>query len=284
MVLTIVQLSSKEDNVDFGRATIDAVQTMLHKFGKQKVSIAQGYLEQKINDYAFLYDAVTLAKNVAFFGQEAQNLFDIGNSTELMHNRVIGQLMYEYHMLGCEVSSIPTNCLKPKRHDLNIGEVRCEVKTIQTFGEFESVRPGRGRLSPSYHSSLMKTISNDVEDTQEQVGKEGMIVLSFWSYMLNGLLEAYFDERRPLPTVPPLTPPPNTTLVLLTSNDASRNHYVTFSTHSVISSIEAILNDIQSNGVPEFQIPLVHSGIEITIGTGNIAHSTAGLFFPLGKL
>jgi hypothetical protein len=114
-----------------------------------------------------MYDSVALARYVSLLGSKAENLLDIGDSTTLMHNRVMAQVMREYNDVGCNVDSKPQNFLGKKRHDFNIENICCEVKTIQIFGELERFVAGGQKLTDSFHGSLVNSFRHDLEKAKE---------------------------------------------------------------------------------------------------------------------
>ncbi len=140
--------------------------------------IIQTYLDTDRKEIEFFNDIILLAKYLFFIPQESNYLLKIGDGTELMHNKIAAQILYEYSQFGYQVDSIPKNYLLPKRHDFNVGEYRCEVKTIQSLGKLEKTLFGRMRLTEDSASSLLQGIIDDVEIATKQVGKEGIIILS----------------------------------------------------------------------------------------------------------
>lgn len=216
---------------------IDALDRMLDIWGQKRIPIAEGYLEQKINDYPFLYDAVGLALYVSRLGQHAYNLFEVGESTTLMHNRVIAQTMSEYASLGCKVNSRPVDFLSPRRHDFDVMNLRCEVKTVQALGKLERFVLGGRKLSSSTYETLTASLRDHLGKAREQAGRDGMIFLSFWSYALNGLLEATFRDEKLLQTVIP-PPTQNTTVLCITSFNAFLDYYVVLRGDLALSILE----------------------------------------------
>jgi len=57
------------------------------------------------------------------------------------------------------------------RHDFNIENIRCEVRTIQTFGNLERFVAGDHTLTDSCYASLVLSLTRDLEKAKEQVGK-----------------------------------------------------------------------------------------------------------------
>jgi hypothetical protein len=272
-------LRDDEEHINLGTNLVQTINRMLSRWGDRKNGIADGYIRYKINDYTFLYDSVALARYVSLLGSRAENLLDIGDSTTLMHNRVIAQLMQEYSDVGCNVDSKPQNFLGKKRHDFNIEKIRCEVKTIQTFGELERFVAGGQKLTDSFHASLVNSFRHDLEKAKEQVGREGVIIVSFWSYKINGVLNAFFNQQQPLTFLPPV-PSTNITILTLPTREAFRDCYVTLNTDHVVSELGRIFNHIQAHGVHNIHFYLMREGLTIRATTAPVAGASVGFTFP----
>jgi hypothetical protein len=262
-------LREDEEHIDLGTRLVHTINSMLSRWGDRRNGIAERYIRDKKNDYAFLYDSIALARHVSSLARDTENLLDIGDNTTLMHNRVIAQLMQEYSDLGCKVDSEPQNFPGKMRHDFNIENVHCEVKTIQTFGNLERFVAGGHKLTDSCYASLVLSLRRDLEKAKEQVGKNGMIILSFWSYKLNGLLNAFFNQHNGQTLLPP--PTINSTILTLPTREAFQDRYITLNTDHVVAELERVLSHIQSHGIDKIPFYLHREGltIQITVPPGS---------------
>jgi hypothetical protein len=262
-------LREDEEHIDLGTNLVHTINGMLSRWGERRNRIAERYIRDKKNDYAFLYDSVALARHVSLLASETENLLDIGDNTTLMHNRVIAQLMQEYSDLGCNVNSKPPNFPGKMKHDFNIENIRCEVKTIQTFGNLERFVAGGHRLTDSCYASLVLSLRRDLEKAKEQLGKNGMIILSFWSYKLNGLLNAFFNQHNGQTLLP--APTFNSTILTLPTREAFRDRYITLKTDHVVAELERVFSHIQSIGIDKIPFYFHREGltIELTIPPGS---------------
>src|SRR5206468_10202834 len=122
---------------------------------------------------------------------------------------------------------------------------RCEVKTIQSIGEIEHRELGGFRFSQKSVLSLTAAIRDDLEKAKEQTTNGGMIFIAPWSYRINALLRRYFHSQLALYPPPPSH---NLTVLVLTTNKAFEDEYVTFNTSTVLSDLITAFDMIEAYG------------------------------------
>lgn len=269
-------LKDANDGIDTEPNIINTIKKMLEVWGQRRIKIAEQYARDRRNEDAFLYDVVTLAKHISMLPQ-SEILLDISEGTILMHNRIVSQILNEYHALGYEINPKPTNFLNNKRHDFNISNFRCEVKTIQTLGKLEHLPLGGMRFTDSCKESLISSIRDDLEDAQAQVGN-GVIILAPWSYKVNAILRKYFEKQ--LSTLlPPLVS--NLTILVLTSRRAFEDYYIPLGTDKVLSFFESAFAIIQSLGLRDINYYFIREGLTFRATTAPVAGSSVGMVFEM---
>jgi hypothetical protein len=196
----------------------------------------------------------------------SRNSLKLSAATDLLHNRIMAQIMHEYHALGFEIT-LPTRRKGEKIHDFDIAgygfEYKCEVKTIQSFGDIERfgqtepIRTGGYRLTKRSHKSLIASIKDDFEDAKK-VGESGITIVAPWSYKINALLREYFKDGL-LPY--PIIPSPNTTILVLTSDHVFQDCYISFPTDLASYILEGALENIQSVGISPLKLMPIRQGL-----------------------
>lgn len=69
-------------------------------FGSIRVKFVQDYLETERTESEFLHDVVALSRYIYSLPRNCGNLLRFKEASILMHNRIIAQLMDQYHSVG----------------------------------------------------------------------------------------------------------------------------------------------------------------------------------------
>jgi hypothetical protein len=134
------------------------------------------------------------------------------------------------------------------------------------------------RLTDKSASKLLQNITDDIEAATDQIGKDGIIFISPWSYKINGILRTFFNNN--LSLSPPLLKK-GMTILILNSKYAFEEYYLPFSTNMVKSNINLIITKIQTYGVKEYSSILIKEGLPMQMTTAPKEGSSVGYFFPL---
>jgi hypothetical protein len=263
-------------------ATISIIKKSLTIWGKKVSAFADKHIEDQRQEIEFFNDIVTLSRCLASLPDELSRILKpgyLGAATDLLHNRIMVQIMHEYHTLGFQITLPPRKNAGRKMHDFNVlgynSEYRCEVKTIQRFGELERTPLGGYRLTEKSHESFISGIRDDFEDAMK-VGENSITIIAPCSYRINALLRKYFDKQLlPLPPIPS----PNTTVLVVTSNHVFQDGYISFPSDRAPSILENSLSNIQIYGISPLVLIPIREGLTISMTTAPKAGSSVGYSF-----
>ena len=258
---------------------INEIVMILDKLGERTLNFVQQYMKDDRKEVEFLHVIVSMARYLATLPSEVAYLMKMGTPTELMHNRIVSQLLAYYNNVGCDirVKPVPIKGLTGL-NDFNVSNLRCEVKTVQSDVVLEQGPFGARRLSEKSINSLAAAIQDDIDKAKAQVGDNGMIFISPWSYLINGLLRSYFSKQ--LSVYPP-APFPNATVLILTSINAFEDLYISFDTTIASSEILRAFHTIQSKGVSDIEIIPIREGLPMQATTAARPGSSAGFIFKI---
>jgi hypothetical protein len=265
-----------EEQIELADSVINMVRQALSMWSSRRAIFAERYIADDRKQIEFLNDVVAISRYLSNLPSESEILLKIGDGTLLMHNRIIAQLLYEYHKLDYDIDPRPANSIGEKVHDFNVSEFRCEVKTIQILGELEKTVNRTVRLSTNCERSLILKIRENLDEAISQVGNDGIIIFAPWSYRLNAVLRSYF--QRDLALFPPVLAP-GMSILVLTSNLSFQDYYIWFPTSLAKSFFENTFSMIQGFGAKGFSINYMKRGIPIRVSTSPVAGSTAGFIF-----
>lgn len=255
------------------------INMILDNLGGKLLDFAESYMKDDRKEVEFLHDIVALSKDISKLSSQANHLISIGAASDLMHNRIVAQLLAIYKDMGCSVNERPTADVNGGPvHDFNIEGLKCDVKTIQSIGDLEYVATGGLRLTSKSNSSLSSRIYDDVHKAIGQVGDKGMIFIAPWSYRINGLLRSYFSDKLLLYPPPPT---PGLTVLILTSEKAFEDYYIAFQTERVTSEMQQVLEKIQLTGVTQVGMIPIRKGLTMRASTASRPGSSAGFFFKM---
>jgi hypothetical protein len=256
--------------------TVNMVRNSLAIWEDRINQFAEQYLKDDRKEIELFNDIVTLARCLSQLPNECSSILRFSGATDLLHNRIMAQIMYKYHTLGFHVKPTTNKHTGQKIHDFDVygynATYKCEVKTIQSIGELEHRSLGGYRLTDSSYKSIILAIRDDLEDAKK-VGDTDIIIIAPWSYRINALLRRYFEKQ--LLFFPP-PPSPNTTILVLTSERVFEDYYVSLSSDRALSILEDIFSFIQAYGIsPLIQVP-IREGLTIQASTAARDGSSAG--------
>jgi len=122
---------------------------------------------------------------------------------------------------------------------------------------------------------------DDLDEAEKQVGKDGVIILAPWSYKINSILRKYFENQLSV-SPPPLTP--GITILVLTSNEAFVDYYVSFPTRQLRLIFENVFTNIQIFGVRNIVMSVIRNGLTFRLSTAQIQGSSIDMVFDLDNL
>ena len=215
------------------------------------IKIAKEYETNSRQFYHFMYDLIALWKSLGVIPKKYHtNLIDtIDAGDKLMHNRILGEIASLYIKKGSTVEIEPTNVKGTRKPDLLIGNTLGDIKTILT-----SATNDRESCSDFAHKLSKDIIEKEKE--KGQVGKKGVLFISPWSGIVNSIFYTYFHKMKIekkhdfegakyYDEIPPLRD--NSTIFVLTTENAFENGYLMFETKLVSKIIE----DFVEQGFPK---------------------------------
>jgi len=249
-------------------SVIDKVAILIDTSSGFILDFADDYIREDIKDVSFFNDVITLAGSIASLDKypEVIYLLKMGDTTELLHNRVVAQLLDFYNRLGCTITPKPIRRGNGRHHDFDVQDLKCEVKTLQPIGEIEIRELGGVRFTEQYQRRLINAITNDLADASEQVEGKGMTFIAPWSYKLNGILRQYFKEKLMMSPPPPT---PELTVLVLEAKKALESLFISFPSKRALSILTSAISIIQTNGMTGHTFDLVKDGLPIRFRTAS---------------
>lgn len=149
---------------------IELVRKSVSIWGDKVNRFAEQYLKDDRKEIELFNDIVTLAKCLAQLPNECSSILKISGATDLLHSRIMAQIMCEYYSLGFQIKPTSNKHSGQKIHDFDaVGYntvYKCEVKTIQSIGELEHRPLGGYRLTNASYKSIVSAIRDDLEDAK----------------------------------------------------------------------------------------------------------------------
>jgi hypothetical protein len=182
---------------------VTLIKEILQLWSDRTLDFFDKYDEERGRLY-FIADVKNLASCIKELDDihNIKSLVQIGNFTELFHNRHMAQLMKTYRALGHKVDLDKSTDMFPKNHDFNVDGKHCELKTVQSLACVD-LRQGLG-FEPNSLQDLFRDLSDKIADGLSQVGQDGIIFVVFWCLGTNFLLHEYFA-----PVLPSSVPNPD---------------------------------------------------------------------------
>jgi len=259
---------------------LQTLEKILQQWGALRVEIVNEYIRDRRNADAFLHDFVAFGKYLSSLPQNCEILVnDVNDGKILMHNRIITQLLHYYYSIGCKINPKPANRINGKVHDFDVGNFRCEVKTIQGKASIQGTNLGH-RFNPSFAKTLLAGIKDDLDEAEIQVGKDGIIILAPWSHKINSIFRKYFENK--LSNTPPKLQS-NLTIFVLTSDKAFEDYYVSIPTSKIREELDSMMQNIQTNCVRGLSFAFIRDGLRLRLGTAPIAGSSVAIFYDPEK-
>jgi hypothetical protein len=182
---------------------IDIADFMLKTWGEKVFNFFDEYDENRMR-MCFLVDFERLALYIQNLSdiKDIRSLVDASNYTQLFHNRHLAQLMVDYRSEGNSVDlevAIPSH---HRRHDFNVNDISCEVKTIQSLACFDLRHHWLGFEEESL-KRLFQNLKTVVANAIDQVGNDGIVFIAFLGLETNFILHEYFGSISPKQIPPP---------------------------------------------------------------------------------
>lgn len=243
-------LKSSDFEVDIGEEAINKIRLILDCWGERRKSIAEFYLTEKREIYSFFYDLIALAHFSSRLQVDHDHLLGRWNPPDLLHDRVIAQLLHELSSIGYQVETKVRNTLGNKNHDFNASIFRCEVKSLRiqvdasfTLGGVWLERASRDRIDGKMRQEFFNAM--------KQVGQDGIIFMIPLSPNLNALFRGYFKDRI-LNHVPPLQT--GSVILMLSTQSPFRDCYLIFPVVDFLAAIEKAISDSHAFGLRSFSM------------------------------
>ncbi|HEV8404712.1 MAG TPA: hypothetical protein VGQ13_02280 [Nitrososphaera sp.] len=243
-------LKSEDMEVDIGNEAISKIRSILHLWGEKRKDIAEYYLKENRERDSFVYDLLALAHFTSRLHVDHDHLLRSWNATDLLHDRVVAQLLFEFEGIGYDVESKVSNSIGAKIHDFNASICRCEVKSLRiqvdapfTLGGVWLERGSRDRI--------FTKLKQELHDAIKQAGRDGIVFMAPLSANLNTIFRGYFAEGI-LQYVP--APQAGTVVLVLSSRTPFKDCYVAFPMTDFLVNIEKALSDVQTFGVRRFSM------------------------------
>ena len=112
-------LISSDFDVDIGEQAINKIELILNRWGEKRKTIAEFYLNERREIDSFVYDLLALAHFTSRLQIEHDHLLHSWNPTDLLHDRLVAQLVHELSSLGYEAETRVNNTLGISKHDFN---------------------------------------------------------------------------------------------------------------------------------------------------------------------
>jgi hypothetical protein len=243
-------LKSHDFEIDIGEGAINRVKLILDLWGANRKRIAEFYLKEKREIDSFIYDLIVLAQFTSRLRIEHDHLLGRWNPTDLLHDRLVAQLVHELLTLGYEIETRVSNTLGIWNHDFNASLFRCEVKSLRiqvdapfTLGGIWMDTSSRNRRAQKMREEFFKA--------RNQVGRDGIIFMTPLSSNLNALFRGYFKDEI-LPHIPP--PQAGTVVLVLSTQSAFRDCYVSIPMIHFLIAIEQAISYSHAFGLRTFSM------------------------------
>jgi hypothetical protein len=269
-------LKSPDFEVDFGEEAINNIKLILDRWGEKRKRIAEFYIKEKREIHSFVYDLLALAHFTSRLRIEHDRLLGRWNPTDLLHDRLVAQLVHELSSLGYEVETKVSGTLGIKNHDFNASLFRCEVKSLRIQIDAPFILRGVWIDSRS-RERMSQRMRQEFFNARNQVGRDGIIFMTPLSSNVNALFRGYFKDKI-LYHVPP--PAQGGTVVLVLSTQAAfRDCYLSIPMVHFLIAIEQVISDSHAFGLRSFSM---FSRWPFRLTTAPVKGSTVG-FSPRGN-
>jgi hypothetical protein len=268
-------LKSPDFEIDIGEDAINRIKLILDRWGEKRKIIAEYYLQEKREIDSFVYDLLALAHFTSRLRIEHDHLLGGWNPTDLLHDRLVAQLVHELSSLGYEVETKVSNTLGNKNHDFNASLFRCEVKSLRIQVD-ASFTVGGVWMDSSSRNRISQKVRQEFFNARNQVGRDGIIFMTPLSSNLNALFRGYFKGNI-LHQIPP--PQEGTVVLVLSTQTAFRDCYLSISMIHFLVAIERAISDCHAFGLRSFSM---FSRWPFQLTTASVKGSTVG-FSPRGN-
>jgi hypothetical protein len=243
-------LKSSDFEVDIGEEAINKIRLILDCWGEKRKAIAEFYLTENREIDSFVYDLLALAHFSSRLQVDHDHLLGRWNPSDLLHDRVVAQLLYELSSRGYQVETKVRNTLGDKNHDFNASIFRCEVKSLRIQVD-ASFTLGGVWLERASRDRIARKMRQEFFNAMKQVGLDGIIFMTPLSPNLNSLFRGYFKDRI-LNHVPP--PQAGSVILVLSTQSPFRDCYLVFPIVHFLTTIEKAISDNHAFGLRSFSM------------------------------
>jgi hypothetical protein len=268
-------LKSPDFEIDIGEHSINRIKLILNRWGEKRKIIAEFYLKEKREIDSFVYDLLALAHFTSRLRIEHDHLLGRWNPTDLLHDRLVAQLLHELSSLGYEVETKVSNTLGSRIHDFNASLFRCEIKSLRIQVD-ASFTLGGVWTDSSSRNRISQKMGQEFFHARNQVGRDGIIFMTPLSSNLNALFRGYFKDKI-LYQVPP--PQGGSVVLVLSTQTAFRDCYLSIPMVHFLIAIEQAISVSHAFGLRRFSM---FSRWPFRLTTAPTEGSTVG-FSPRGK-
>jgi hypothetical protein len=243
-------LISSDFEIDIGEDAINWIKLILDRWGEKRKRITEFYLKEKREIDSFVYDLLALAHFTSRLRTEHDHLLGGWNPTDLLHDRLVAQLVHELSSLGYEVETKVRNTLGIRNHDFNASLFRCEVKSLRIQVD-ASFTLGGVWTDSSSRKRISQKMRQEFFNARNQVDRDGIIFVTPLSSNLNALFRGYFKDKI-LRHVPP--PQKGTVVLVLSTPTAFRDCYLSIPMVRFLIAIEQAISDSHAFGLRAFSM------------------------------
>jgi hypothetical protein len=244
-----VPLKSSDFEVDIGEEAINKIRLILDRWGEKRKPIAEFYLTEKREIDSFFYDLLALAHFSSLLQVDHDHLLGRWNPPDLLHDRVIAQLLHGLSSMGYQVETKIKSTLGKRSHDFNASIFRCEVKSLRIQVD-TSLTPGGVWLERASRDGIAGKMRQESFNAMKQVGRDGIVFMTPLSPNLNSLFRGYFKDRI-LNHVPPLQT--GSVILVLSTQSPFRDCYLIFPRVHFLAAIEKAISDSHAFGLDRFR-------------------------------
>lgn len=108
------------NDLEIDDETIDIIEYALSVWKSKIDNFAEQYDNDNRMEIEFFDDIVTFAKNLSRLPDKFLDILKFGEATNLMHNRIMSQIIYEYYCLGFNITPLPHKHTGEKIYDFDV--------------------------------------------------------------------------------------------------------------------------------------------------------------------
>ncbi len=218
----LCELTNIQYSYHLSKNALNILEYILNNNQNELILCANGYYDSGRDYYIFLYDLSALCWLLEKLPDEFQLLKKIqSDGNELLHNRLVSQLAYEYQKKYSEIKYEEN--FQGSNPDLFSNMIYVEIKTILTS------------MADTDYQKFFESFKRQFEKATRQIHSDGMIIIGFWSKRINNELEEYFSNKV-INELPNITK--NNTILVIEGNKPLEEHYVCLPTNQTLELIK----------------------------------------------